>query len=481
MTREESLHAFACARHDVRMRGGLANQHCAIQRHGHEQIGELLGGALRIRCVQRTAAVKCCEPGGDGGDHSAGCPIEIHGGKLGEVAGLSDQESPQRYHVGPEDAEGQVSAERVQRNWKLPGCEALIEFGRDVAREVLGVGDHVFQDLSEERFLVRVVVVDGPLGDPGTRGDFLDGRPCIAFLQEQCLAGLQYCGFRANDPWVGVARCQAATDAAARLAARCCTHECSIIPSRAPAKGANATMTSSANVRTAATGTGLDGTGLDRWLLGLGVVVGPFYLGLGLIQALVREGFEFARHPLSVLANGPGGWVQTANFLLTGLMVVAAAIGFGRMPRRHLRAASWILGCYGVCIIAAAIFPADPVDGFPPGTPKGFPTSISTTGLLHFAVGALGFLSLAVSCIAVAIAMWRRRDARVALLSLCAGLVVAGGFFGPMVLPIPGGIAGIWLSVVVGWIWLAGMSAYLSLGVAQLPPNRANTERNGAQ
>ena len=30
-----------------------------------------------------------------------------------------------------------------------------------------------------------------------------------------------------------------------------------------------------------------------------------------------------------MLANGRGGWVQTANFVLTGLMVVAAAAGFG--------------------------------------------------------------------------------------------------------------------------------------------------------
>src|SRR5262245_48845182 len=64
-----------------------------------------------------------------------------------------------------------------------------------------------------------------------------------------------------------------------------------------------------------------------RPLLRWGVVAGPFYLAIGLAQALLRDGFVFARHPLSVLANGPGGWIQTANFVVTGLMVVAAAIG----------------------------------------------------------------------------------------------------------------------------------------------------------
>ena len=69
---------------------------------------------------------------------------------------------------------------------------------------------------------------------------------------------------------------------------------------------------------------------------------GPFYLAVGLIQALLRDGFDLARHPLSVLANGPGGWVQTANFVLTGLMVLAAAVfqqhhcGFGTAKSRKL-------------------------------------------------------------------------------------------------------------------------------------------------
>jgi hypothetical protein len=153
--------------------------------------------------------------------------------------------------------------------------------------------------------------------------------------------------------------------------------------------------------------------------------------------------------------------VQTANFALSGIMVVAAAVGFARVLRPWSRAAAWILACYGVAVLAAAVFPADPVDGFPPGTPDGFPTSISTPGLLHFVFGATGFLALAVSCVVVGLALRRRGDARMARFSLLAGLVVAGGFFGPMFLPITGGIAGIWVAVIVGWAWLAATSMHL--------------------
>lgn len=219
----------------------------------------------------------------------------------------------------------------------------------------------------------------------------------------------------------------------------------------------------------------VDRGSVDTWsLLRWGVLAGPFYLTVGLIQALVRDGFDLGRHPLSVLANGPGGWVQTANFVLTGLMVLAAAAGFARVlgPKR---AVTWFLGGYGLAMIVAAIFPADPVDGFPPGTPEGFPTSISTTGLVHFVAGALAFTFLALSGLAAAWTMTRRRVPSLALVSLLSGLVVVFGFFGGIVFPI--GILGIWLAVVVGWAWLAVMSLRLNRLAPLLPLFHRDTGR----
>ncbi len=196
-----------------------------------------------------------------------------------------------------------------------------------------------------------------------------------------------------------------------------------------------------------------------RSLLRWGLVAGPFFLTLGLAQAFVRDGFDFARHPLSVLANGPGGWVQTVNFALTGAMVMAAAAGFNRVLGSSARVTTWFLGAYGLSVFVAAIFPADPVDGFPPGTPEGPPTSISTIGLLHFVAGALGFLSLAISALAAMRPMTRRGLSGLGLFSLFTGASVIIGFFGGIALPI--GVAGIWFAVVIGWVWLAVMSYQL--------------------
>jgi len=111
-------------------------------------------------------------------------------------------------------------------------------------------------------------------------------------------------------------------------------------------------------------------------------------------------------------------------------------------------------------MIAASMFPADPVDGFPPGTPLGPPTSISTTGLIHFIAGALGFTFLAVSCFVAARAMRRRNASSLALLSLLSGFAVVLGFFGGIFLPV--GVWGIWFAVVVGWGWLTIMSLRLN-------------------
>src|SRR5206468_3829604 len=52
---------------------------------------------------------------------------------------------------------------------------------------------------------------------------------------------------------------------------------------------------------------------ITRSLLGYGVLAGPFYIGVSLAQALVRDGFDLTRHEWSLLANGPGGWIQVLN------------------------------------------------------------------------------------------------------------------------------------------------------------------------
>jgi Protein of unknown function (DUF998) len=64
-----------------------------------------------------------------------------------------------------------------------------------------------------------------------------------------------------------------------------------------------------------------------RRLLGCGMWAGPAVTATFLAQGAARDGYRPLRHPVSSLALGPGGWVQTANFAVTGVLTLAGAAG----------------------------------------------------------------------------------------------------------------------------------------------------------
>ena len=128
-----------------------------------------------------------------------------------------------------------------------------------------------------------------------------------------------------------------------------------------------------------------------RALLAAGVAAGPLFLGTVLLQAAAHDDFDLRRHPLSSLALGAQGWVQTANFVVCGLMFVALAIGLRR--RLHPgRAGTWgpaLVAVNGLSLVAAGIFAADPINGYPAGAVEG----ATLHGILHAAAPAVGGLA----------------------------------------------------------------------------------------
>lgn len=122
---------------------------------------------------------------------------------------------------------------------------------------------------------------------------------------------------------------------------------------------------------------------VTRSLLGYGVLAGPVYVGVSVAQAVTRDGFDMTRHEWSLLADGLAGWVQVANFIVTGLMVTAAAVGYSRAMTNGTSArwAPRLLAAYGVALVGAGVFRADPMNGFPVGTPApGTPRSAQRQG-----------------------------------------------------------------------------------------------------
>ncbi|BCJ46276.1 hypothetical protein GCM10010168_52270 [Actinoplanes ianthinogenes] len=203
-------------------------------------------------------------------------------------------------------------------------------------------------------------------------------------------------------------------------------------------------------------------TRITRSLLGYGVIAGPFYVTVSLAQALTRDGFRLDKHAWSLLENGSLGWIQITNFLLTGLMTIAAAAGLRRAMTtgRGHRWAPRLITVYGVSMLGAGIFTADPASGFPVGTPE--ITTVSGHGMLHFVAGGIGFLCLIAACLVLGSRFARTGRAALAWFSRVTGIVflaafagIASGSHGPVT---PAFVA----AVLLVWAWLATVCVHFS-------------------
>lgn len=202
---------------------------------------------------------------------------------------------------------------------------------------------------------------------------------------------------------------------------------------------------------------------MTRLLLTGGLFAGPFYLVVGLIQAFTRPGFDITRHPLSLLSNGEWGWVHVTNLAVSGLLVIGAAIGI-RQALINGRGRTWgplLIAIYGLSLIGAAIFKADPALGFPVGTPLA-QNVVTTQGILHFVSGGIGFLALIVACLIFSRRFAYEQERCWARFSGITGVVFLASFVGIGAgAGNPWTILGFWIGVVLAWMWLSMLSARL--------------------
>jgi uncharacterized protein DUF998 len=209
---------------------------------------------------------------------------------------------------------------------------------------------------------------------------------------------------------------------------------------------------------------------MTRSLLGYGILAGPVYVMTALAQGLLRPGFDLMHDDVSLLSNGSLGWIQIANFIVTGAFVIGAAVGMARALGRSSAWSPRLLGAYGVGLVAAGIFVADPMNGFPAGTPAGRPETLSLHGILHIVVAAVGFVCLVAACFVQARRFARERRGRWTAFSVITGVVfllafagVASGSTSAVV------VLGFWAAVVVSFAWIAAVSIDLYRRTAVSP------------
>ncbi|WP_421733024.1 DUF998 domain-containing protein [Cellulomonas sp.] len=197
---------------------------------------------------------------------------------------------------------------------------------------------------------------------------------------------------------------------------------------------------------------------ITRSLLGYGVLAGPFYVVVSLTQALTRDGFDLTRHAWSTLANGALGWVQVANLILTGLMVIAFAVGLRRslVSGPGYRWVPRLVAVFGIGFVLAGVFRADPQDGFPVGSSA--PTVPSTHGMLHLLTSGLGFVALAVAMVVVARRFASQGRPLGAVLSAAAAAALLGGF--ALIASVPGtvGVLSFTAGILLTWTWVSAFA-----------------------
>jgi hypothetical membrane protein len=148
----------------------------------------------------------------------------------------------------------------------------------------------------------------------------------------------------------------------------------------------------------------------SRILLVGAVVATPLFVVLWAVQAFTREGFRPTFHPMSLLSLGDGGWVQIANFVVTGLLIAGGGIALGRVldAGQLTRWCAVLIALMGLGLVLAGVFVTDAGAGFPAGAPEGAP-AMSWHGALHQVGFVLTQVSFVAAGILLAVRFGRRR------------------------------------------------------------------------
>lgn len=159
-------------------------------------------------------------------------------------------------------------------------------------------------------------------------------------------------------------------------------------------------------------------------LLTSGVLVGPVFYIIVTGQILLRPGFNILRHPISVLSLGDLGWIQVLNFLATGALAIAFAVGvFLKRQDGTTATAAVLCALFGVGIIVAGLFSTDPSLGFPPGTPETGAMPMSQSAQFHAFGFMVAFSALTLALVAFCVMYWGV-DRVFAIVTLGAALAV---------------------------------------------------------
>jgi uncharacterized protein DUF998 len=200
--------------------------------------------------------------------------------------------------------------------------------------------------------------------------------------------------------------------------------------------------------------------------LTLAGIAGPLlFVVVFLVEGATRAGYDPRRQFVSLLSLGDGGWVQVADFVVTGALFVGFAAAIGRSWRTGI-GARWVprlVAAVGIAMISSGVFTTDPAQGYPPGTPAGLPTEYSWHADIHFLGAAVVFIGLPAAGFIAARRASRRGDRAMAWFSLACGAVMLAAWIAAFAVPALADDAGLCqrIAVAAGFGWLVVLARSL--------------------
>jgi hypothetical protein len=203
-------------------------------------------------------------------------------------------------------------------------------------------------------------------------------------------------------------------------------------------------------------------------LLIAGVIAGPLFTIAWIAEGATRANYNPLRHPVSSLALGDYGWVQSANFIVAGLLMLAFSVGLRLVlgSQKGSTLGPLLIAIWAVGLIGAGIFITDPVSGYPLGTPD-LLLNPTTHGALHDWFSLPGFIALTAACFVLGSRFAAQGERGWAFYSFVTGVLfpvgivlASAGFSQAENLVNFGGLFQR-TAVTAGWIWLTLLAVYL--------------------
>jgi|tagenome__1003787_1003787.scaffolds.fasta_scaffold20619637_2 hypothetical membrane protein len=182
--------------------------------------------------------------------------------------------------------------------------------------------------------------------------------------------------------------------------------------------------------------------------------VGPLvFLAVTVLAGLLKPGYDAREQSVSDLAVGAYGWLQTANFFVLGLAMIAASLA---LAGRASRGAVALLAAAGAGMVAVALFPTD-LAGAPP----------TAHGAAHDTISLGIFLALIAASAVHGRALRRAARERglarystltaAAVFALFAVFAVFAGDVGDPLHAVSGLIERVFIAAAFGWVTVVSM------------------------